>query len=420
MSEAPSLCRDCGSTRAPQQERCRDCGSPRLLRHPDLDRLSIAHLDCDAFYASVEKRDNPLLRDRPVIVGGGHRGVVSACCYIARMYGVRSAMPMFKARRLCPEAAVIRPDMRKYAAAGKDIRALMRDVTPLVEPVSIDEAFLDLSGTEMLHGGSPASTLARLALRIEREIGVTASVGLSFNKFLAKLASDLDKPRGFAVIGPDEALDFLSDRPVTVLWGVGPALARRLREDGITLVRDLRTVAEDRLVARYGSIGRRLCHLARGEDDRRVDPDAPTKSISAETTFESDLKDRKALANALWPLCETVSRRLKRSALAGQSVTLKLKDSAFHLRTRSRRLSAPTQLADVIYRNALALLERETDGTAFRLIGIGAGALTAGQTADPPDLLDPGAARRARAERAVDQVRDRLGPGAIVKGRSLT
>ncbi|MFO0995336.1 MAG: DNA polymerase IV [Alphaproteobacteria bacterium] len=415
----PSLCRDCGSAKEPLKERCRDCGSPRLRRHPDLHRLSIAHLDCDAFYATVEKRDDPSLRDRPVIVGGEHRGVVSACCYIARMYGVRSAMPMFKARRLCPEAVVIRPDMRKYSSVGKEVRALMLEVTPLVEPLSIDEAFLDLSGTEKLHGASPATTLARLVLRIEHTIGITASVGLSYNKFLAKLASDLDKPRGFAVIGPDEALDFLSDRPVTILWGVGPSLARRLREDGIALVRDIRTVPEDRLVARYGSIGRRLAHLARGEDNRRVDPDAPTKSISAETTFDRDLKDRRALEHELWPLCETVARRLKRSALAGQSITLKLKDTDFQIRTRSRRLASPTQLADVIYRHALPLLEREADGTAFRLIGIGAGSLTSDRQADPPDLLDPEAQRRARAERAVDEVRDRLGPASIIKGRSL-
>ena len=186
------------------------CGSPRLVRHPELAHLAIAHVDCDAFYAAIEKRDNPALRDKPLIVGGGHRGVVATACYIARTYGVRSAMPMFEARRLCPHAEVVRPDMAKYAAAGREVRARMLDLTPLVEPLSIDEAFLDLSGTARLHGLAPAKTLARFAKRVEAEIGITVSIGLSHNKFLAKVASDLDKPRGFSVLGAGEAAAFLA------------------------------------------------------------------------------------------------------------------------------------------------------------------------------------------------------------------
>lgn len=399
--------------------RCVACGSPRLLNHPDLHRLAIAHIDCDAFYAAVEKRDAPELRDRPVIVGGGRRGVVAACCYIARMYGVRSAMPMFKARELCPEAVVISPNMKKYAAVGREVRSLMLEITPLVEPLSIDEAFLDLSGTEKLHDGSPAQTLVRFAGRADQRLGITVSVGLSYNKFLAKLASDLDKPRGFSVIGHADAVAFLAPRPVGTIWGVGPSLQRTLARDGLLTVGQLRDFSETDLVARYGSIGRRLARFARGEDGRRVEPNAPTKSISAETTFERDLSAEAALSKTLWPLCETVSERLKAAGLAGRSVTLKLKTAGFKIRTRSRTIDAPTQLAEVIYRTALALLKAEADGTSFRLIGTGVSDLGEAGDADPPDLLDPGVARRARAERAVDQVRRKLGRTSIAKGRGL-
>ena len=196
-----ALCRDCLAESGPAAKRCLACGSPRLLAHPERDLLSIAHVDCDAFYAAVEKRDDPSLADKPVIIGGRKRGVVSTACYVARTYGVRSAMPMFKALKACPHAVVIKPNMQKYVAAGRAVQKLMLELTPLVEPVSIDEAFLDLSGTERLHHGSPARTLARLAKRIEDELGITVSIGLAPNKFLAKVASDLAKPRGFSIIG---------------------------------------------------------------------------------------------------------------------------------------------------------------------------------------------------------------------------
>lgn len=413
------LCRQCWDIAVEGRERCGQCGSPRLKFHPELHDLTIAHIDCDAFYAAVEKRDDPSLGDRPVIVGGGRRGVVAAACYVARIHGVRSAMPMFAALKACPDAVVIRPNMPKYAAAGREVRALMRTVTPLVEPLSIDEAFLDLSGTERLHGASPARSLARLVSRIETEVGVSASIGLSYNKFLAKIASDLDKPRGFSVIGKGEARDFLAAKPVGLIWGVGPALRRRLSADGITTIGQLRGHEEAALVARYGAIGARLARFARGEDSRPVDPNAPTKSISAETTFERDIADAAALGRVLWPLAEKVSERLKRAGLAGGTVTLKLKSARFHTRTRSRQLAAPTQLADVLYRAALLLLAREADGTAFRLIGIGASGLAGAEAADPPDLFDPAAAKRARSEKAVDAVRAKLGAGAIGKGRAL-
>ena len=416
----PILCRDCLATpESAQERRCPECGSPRLVVHPELHDLSIAHIDCDAFYASVEKRDNPELANRPVIVGGGRRGVVAAACYVARVYGVRSAMPMFKALQACPDAAVIRPDMAKYSAVGRQVRELMLRATPLVEPLSIDEAFLDLTGTERIHGGSPARTLARLVLEIEREIGVSASIGLSYNKFLAKTASDLDKPRGFAVIGAAEALDFLAPRPVGAIYGVGRALEARLRRDGIATIGDLRRVDEAGLHRRYGAMGRRLYRLSHGIDERKVDPSEQTKSISSETTFVADIADLETLAREVWPLCETVARRLKKKQLAGTRVTLKLKTADFRLMTRSRTLGAPLQLAEEIYRAAMPLLEREADGRPFRLIGAGVEELCDADAAAQPDLLDPGAQRRADVEKVIDSLREKLGEKAITKGRGF-
>jgi DNA polymerase-4 len=411
------LCRDCLGDPGPAGNRCVSCGSPRLLRHPELDRLSMAHLDCDAFYAAIEKRDNPALRDEPVIVGGGKRGVVSTCCYVARLYGVRSAMPMFKALELCPKAVVIPPDMAKYAQVGDEVRELMLETTPLVEPLSIDEAFLDLAGTEALHHGSPARTLARLAARIEERLSITVSIGLSYNKFLAKVASDIDKPRGFAILGRAEATTFLAGKPIGLIWGVGKALQQQLAKDGITHIGQLQTREENDLLLRYGSIGRRLARFARGQDDRSVDPDGPAKSISAETTFNEDIADFGQLDRILWPLCEKVSRRLKQAELAGGTVTLKLKTDEFQILTRNRKLADPTQLAEAIYRAAKPLLQREADGRHFRLIGVGSGDLMDAALADPPDLADPDAARRKTVEQTMDKLRDKLGRTAIRKGR---
>ncbi len=413
-----ALCRDCLLVLAQPQTRCPRCGSPRLVAHPELEALSIAHIDCDAFYASVEKRDDPALKDKPVIVGGGRRGVVAAACYIARLYGVRSAMPMFKALAACPNAVVIPPDMAKYARVGAEVREMMRALTPLVEPLSIDEAFLDLAGTAELHHGSPARSLARLALEVERRIGVTVSIGLSYNKFLAKVASDLDKPRGFAVIGRGEVEDFLGPRPVGLIWGVGKALQARLAADGIRTIAELRAIEEGRLVARYGSIGRRLYRFARGQDDRRVDPDGEMKSISAETTFARDIARADLLAAELWPLCEKVSARMKRHGVLGRSVHLKLKTAEFRILTRSRRLPVPTQLAETLYQSALPLLKAEAAGSRFRLIGVGAADLLALTEEAQPDLLE-GGGRHAAVERVMDELRGRLGADAIRKGRGL-
>ena len=416
-----SLCRDClwttQGTATPA--RCPACNSPRLRGHDELASLAIAHIDCDAFYASIEKRDAPDLRDKPVIVGGGRRGVVSAACYIARRYGVRSAMPMFKARRACPQAVVIAPDMRKYAQVGRQVREILKSYTPLVEPLSLDEAFLDLSGTDRLHGGAPARTLALIVRRIEAEVGVSASIGLSYNKSLAKIASDLDKPRGFAVIGRAEARDFLAGQPVSIIWGAGRALQRKLAKDGIISVAQLQQMDQDELVARYGAMGLRMAQLARGVDPRQVTPNAPTKSVSSETTFADDIGDAEELDRILWQQCERVAARLKASGLAGGTVTLKLKTADFQIRTRSQSLPNPTQLADTIYRHCQRLLRREADGTRYRLLGAGVSQLVADAHADPLDLADPGAGQRAEAERALDRVRERFGSEAIRKGRGL-
>jgi len=415
----PGLCRDCHRSfadAAAARARCPACGSPRIVVHRSLEALAIAHVDCDAFYASVEKRDDPSLADKPVIIGGGRRGVVSTACYIARISGVRSAMPMFKALEACPDAVVIRPDMAKYAAVAKDVRALMEGLTPLVQPISIDEAFLDLSGTERLHGAPPAVTLARFASRVEREIGITVSVGLSANRFLAKYASDFDKPRGFVVIDQEEAVERLADEPVSKLPGVGPAQERTLREAGFRLVRDLQQASEETLMRRLGAQGQRLGRLANGIDARRVDPSDGRKSVSAETTFESDIRDAATLLPILRRLSEKVSKRLKAQEIAGRSITLKLKTREFKLTTRSRQLPDATRLADRIYRTGADLLAREIDGRAFRLIGIGVSELETARNADPADLLEPERAKRAQAELAVDRLRGKFGDRSVELG----
>lgn len=418
----PALCRDCLSTfdAAPPRGRCPACRSPRLLSHPELFELSIAHMDCDAFYASVEKRDDPALADKPVIVGGGQRGVVSTCCYIARIRGVRSAMPMFQALKLCPEAVVIKPRMQAYVHVSRQIRAMMEGMTPAIEPLSLDEAFLDLTGTARLHGAPPAVMLARLLRRMETELGVSGSIGLSHNKFLAKIASDLDKPRGFSVIGRAETQAFLTPRPVRIMWGVGTATQTALEQAGIRSIADLLRWDRADLTARFGQMGDRLWHLARGLDSRPVRRDEQLKSISKETTFAEDTSDPDLLDGHLWRLAEQVADRAKAKALAGRTVTLKLKRGDFQLVTRRHALDDPTQIADRIYRAARSLLDHAGAQGPFRLIGVGISDLSPEDQADRSgDLLDPDARKRAAAERAADAIRARFGREAIIKGRAL-
>lgn len=415
----PTLCRNC-LTQFDAQARCPSCRSPRLLAHPELNTLSIAHMDCDAFYASVEKRDNPALRDQAVIVGGGSRGVVSTCCYLARIHGVRSAMPMFQALKLCPDAVVVKPRMSAYVEASRAIRAMMEALTPAIEPLSLDEAFLDLTGTDRLHGAPPAVVLARLVKRMEDELGLTGSVGLSHNKFLAKIASDLDKPRGFSIIGRAETAAFLRPKPVRIIWGVGTASQAALEKAGIRTISDLLRWDHPDLVARFGSMGDRLWNLARGQDTRRVNRDEKLKSISKETTFFEDTSDPDLLDGHLWRLAEQVADRAKAKGLSGKTVTLKLKRSDFQLISRRHSLSDPTQLSDRIYRAARALFDQTGGNGRYRLIGVGISDLAPETQADlSADLLDPTAGKRAAAERATDAIRARFGREAIIKGRSL-
>lgn len=415
----PTLCRDCLLTRADEAaaQRCPACGSRRMLAHPELFGLAVAHVDCDAFYASVEKRDRPELRDVPVIVGGGVRGVVTTACYLARQYGARSAMPMFKARKLCPDAVVIKPDFRKYVHESRRIFDKLRTLTPLVQGLSLDEAWLDLSGTERLNGGPPALTLARAQAEIERETGLGVSIGLAPNKFLAKVASEIDKPRGFAVIGA-EAAAFLAPRPVGVLPGVGPAFVRTLERDGYRTVADLARAGPAALAKAYGAYGLRLAQLAEGRDARAVNSGEDRKGISAETTFNLDLTEAGALEDELWPLCEKVAGRARKDGLTGRVVTLKLRTADFRIRTRRRTLAVPTQTARALFSCGRELLRGEADGRPFRLIGVGLSDLH--EASAPDDLFGgDGEVRTRVAERTIDGLRARFGEAAVVSGRAL-
>jgi DNA polymerase-4 len=413
-----TLCRDCLWTGEEHLQRCPRCASPRLVSHPELGRLAIAHLDCDAFYASVEKRDRPELREEPLIVGGGKRGVVTTCCYIARIYGVRSAMPMFQALKLCPQATVIRPEFSKYVAESRKIMERLQALTPLVQPLSLDEAWLDLAGSERLHGGAPALTLARVQAQIEREQGLTVSIGLAANKFLAKIASDLDKPRGFSVIGAEEAQGFLAPRPVGILPGVGPAFVMSLEKAGLRTVGDLAAAEPRDLADRFGVHGLRLHELAHGRDQRAVDPDAERKSISAETTFETDLSRRADLEDRLWRLCEKVALQARRSGIEGRVAVLKLKTTDFRILTRRRTLPAPTQTARTLFAVGRELLKAEATGRPYRLIGIGMSDLA--EAADAPDDLFAAEETRARkGERAIDALRAKFGSEAVVSARTM-
>jgi DNA polymerase-4 len=421
MISADPLCRDCLTAAPARSRRCAVCGSPRLLLHPERDTLTIAHIDCDAFYAAIEKRDDPSLANKPLIVGGGKRGVVATCCYIARTYGVHSAMPMFKALAACPNAIVIRPDMQKYARVGREVRGLLFELTPLVEPLSIDEAFVDLTGTERLHRASAAETLVRFARRVEEEIGISVSIGLSYCKFLAKMASDFDKPRGFSVLGRAEAKAFLADKPVRLIWGIGKVAENRLAKDGFRTIGDLQRRSETEVMKLLGNEGRRLWRLSNGIDERSVNPERETKGISAETTFDADFSDAETLRPILFRLCEKVAKRLKAADLASQSVTLKLKSSEFKLRTRSRSSLPATQLASRLFENADVLLKPELDGTRYRLIGIGAGDLVDAADADRGDLTgDAMIARVKSREAAVDALREKYGADAVIRGLTLS
>ena len=415
----PGLCRDClWMTDDLTDNRCPACASPRLVSHPELWDLTLAHLDCDAFYASVEKRDRPELAEQPVIVGGGVRGVVTTCCYIARTYGVRSAMPMFKALKACPDAVVISPDFSKYRRESRRIMDLVAELSPLVQPLSLDEAWIDLAGTERLNGGPGAFQMARLQRRIQTEIGLSVSVGLGPNKTLAKISSDLDKPRGFAVIGAREAKGFLAGRPVTLLPGVGPAFARTLERDGVRRIGDLSRLGAKVLTQRYGAFGLRLAELAEGRDLRTVDPHEARKGISAETTFNTDIRDLQSLKDELWRMSERAAGQARARGVAGRVATLKLKTADFQIITRRRTLPGPIQTATLLFQTTCDILTREADGRAFRLIGAGLSDLVE-TSAEATDLFMSDEGRARVREGTMDRIRARFGAAAVTTGRNL-
>ena len=418
LAAMKALCRDCLWTGDDAPRRCPSCGSPRMVAHEELATLSMAHLDCDAFYASVEKRDRPELRDVPLIVGGGKRGVVTTCCYIARMSGVRSAMPMFKARQLCPQAVILPPEFAKYRAESKRIFAKVRDLTPLVQPLSLDEAWIDLSGTERLHGAPAAVILARLQAEIEAEIGLTVSIGLAANKFMAKIASEIDKPRGFSVVGAAESQSFLAPRPVRILPGVGPVLAASLEKSGFKTVGDIARADLRDLADRFGAHGLHLHKLSLGQDSRVVNPDQHRKTISAETTFFDDLSAIDDLENRLWPLCEKVARQLRAEGIAGRVAVLKLRTPDFRIITRRRTLPVATQTARTLFTVARELLAAEPPGRSYRLIGAGLSDFIDAASAEG-DFFADAEKRSLKGEKAVDALRAKFGKGAVVTGRAL-
>ena len=410
-----SICRDCLQTGDLRVDRCPACGSRRTVQHDELDQLTIAHLDCDAFYASVEKRDRPELRDRPVIVGGGKRGVVSTCCYIARQYGVHSAMPMFKALKACPEAVVIKPDFSKYVAASEAIFGAVGQLTPLVQTLSLDEAWIDLAGTERLNGGPPAFQLIRLQQQIETETGLTVSIGLAPNRFLAKVASELDKPCGFSVLG-SEAAAVLAPRPVGILPGVGPVFRKTLQSDGYATVGDLASADVRDLVRRYGETGLRLHELAHGRDARAVNPGHERKGMSAETTFNEDLISAEDLEAELWPLCEKLASKARRDGVASRVLVLKLRRTDFKIVTRRISLPEPVQTARALFAAGRALMAPEL-GRPYRLIGIGMGEVVDAVASHA--LFETAETRTLKTETAIDRLRAKFGAKAVVAGRAL-
>lgn len=416
-AQTPFLCRECYRIRTTGSV-CPNCRNADGLLHSEIADLAIAHIDCDAFFAAIEKRDNPDLHGKPVIIGGGKRGVVATCCYTARLFGVRSAMPMFKALKACPNAIVVRPDFEKYKIASRDIRARMEKLTPLVQQVSIDEAYLDLSGTHKVHRAYPAELLSSLQREIERDVGITVSIGLSFNRFLAKSASELDKPNGFAVIGRGEARSFLATKPVEFVHGIGPAFARQIRAKGFETLGDLQSEDLKQLISKFGDQGLWLHQRALGIDNRPVDPRSDRKSISSETTFFEDISDPGLLEDHLWYLCEKTAFRAKETGLQGNVVTLKLKTSDFKTRTRRITLHQPTQLSHTLFKTGRVMLKKECDGARFRLLGIGISDLEPAK-GDAIDLIDTKDTKRTRAERAADAAKARFGKDAISTGRGF-
>lgn len=410
----PTLCRDCFLFEEIVVAKCPNCGSRRLVSHNELGELPIAHIDCDAFYAAIHKRDDKSLLEKPIIVGGGKRGVVATACYIARGFGVKSAMPMFRALKLCPDAIVIKPDMAKYSHEARRIREMMLSLTPIVEPVSIDEAYMDLSGTERLHGQKPAQILAKLAHDIEENIGISVSIGLSLNKFLAKTASDLDKPRGFFVLSQADVRNVLWPRPIGFLHGVGPQSVKKLNMAGYQTIEDIARTEPERLLQEYGDFGQRLYKMANGIDNRKLETQSKRKSISSETTLFEDLDGKEALYPILKNLAERVAQSARKKNIAGITVSLKLKTSGFRNITRQTSLSEPTQTARAMLEAIVPIFEKEMGKGPYRLIGIGLNDLVSPDNADLGDLINTKAKKHASLERALDKINDKFGKSAMI------
>ena len=420
------LCRACGQTGfigdnvAPTT--CPACHSDDIRSHPEMFDLDIAHIDCDAFYASVEKRDNPELRNRPVIVGGRERGVVAAACYIARQAGVHSAMPTWQALKKCPDAVVIRPRMSHYVTVSHQIRDKMFSLTPLVQPVSIDEAFLDLGGTRTLHRCSPVEALVRLQREIREEIGITVSIGLSGTKSLAKMASDRDKPDGLFIIGMKQVDEWLAGQDLGVLYGLGRAAIARLNAAGFYTCGDLANADMQALRIVLGKQAGQIQELARGIDPRPVAPNSAAKSISSETTFNKNLSSFEDLEAELEALCLKVSTRLKSKNISGSRLTIKLKRANHQTLTRSKTMQTSTNKAHILFALSRDLVKAEVaPNRVFRLLGVGVDQF-GDESADASlfdmfemddDLID----RADRLEDALDTVARKLGHDAVISGR---
>jgi DNA polymerase IV len=381
--------------------------------------LTILHVDMDAFYASVEQRDRPELRGKPVIVGGSadSRGVVCAASYEARKFGVHSAMPASRAHRLCPGGVFLPPRMSYYAQISRQIREVLFSYTPLVEPLSLDEAYLDVRGCEPLFG--PAPEIARqIKARISEEVGLIASVGVAPNKFLAKLASDLSKPDGLLVIEANQVADFLTPLPVSRLWGVGVKGENRLNELGIRTIGDVAATPADRLIERFGETGEWIWNLANGRDERPVVSDREAKSVSTETTFARDIGDREVLRGWLHELVEQLGQRLRHQGIRARSIELKIRSSDFRTYTRSRSLDQPTDVTAVIWKAAVELFEMRIPKTIFpvRLLGVGATRLVRNALAQGDLFENAWRAKQSALDGAVDQIRARYGTDAIRRG----
>jgi DNA polymerase-4 len=383
------------------------------------ETATILHVDMDAYYASVEQRDRPELRGKPVIVGGSaeSRGVVCAASYEARKFGVHSAMPTARARRLCPEAIFLPLRMDYYAQISRQIREVFHAFTPLVEPLSLDEAYLDVRGCEALFGR--ASEIARqIKARIRAEIGLAASVGVAPNKFLAKLAGDLSKPDGLLVIEAGRAKEFLSPLPVTRIWGVGAKGEKKLNALGIRTIGDVVSSSVECLSAEFGETGHWIWNLAHGRDDRLVVPDREAKSVSTETTFAVDIGDRQVLRSWLLELVEQLGQRLRHQALQARTVELKFRSSDFRTQTRSQSLVEPTDLTAVLWETALELFEKRVPKSVFpiRLLGIGATGLVRGSAVQANLFEEDWKSRQSALDQALDEIRSRYGSGAIRRG----